>query len=418
MSGAWFVPHDLAEPVAGASSGPLAGLTAVVKDSFDVAGARTGAGSPDWLAAHPPASAHAAVVERVLAAGATVTGKTICDELFYSVTGANAHYGTPANVRAPGRLPGGSSSGSAAAVAAAACDFAIGGDTGGSVRVPAAFCGVYGIRPTHGRVDAAGAVPMAPSFDVVGWFASGPGVFRNVGGVLLDGPAVRSPLRRLLVAADAFEEADPAVAAAVEAFLRRAAGALPGPERLRVAPEGLDAWRESFRIVQAHEVWSSFGAFVTQAKPSLGPGIRERVAFAATVADDDAGVAREAAARAREHVRALVEPGTLVVLPTAPCIAPPLDASEDELELFRTPTMRLTCISGLSGLPQVTLPAGIVDGCPVGVSLLGWQGADETLLDLAVSLARFCAWVTSRGSQPAGAERGAPAIGIESEGAA
>ena len=163
-----FVPHDLPAPIAGAAEGPLAGLTVAVKDMYDIAGARTGGGNPDWLAAHPPAASHAAVIRRLLERGATVIGKTVCDEFFFSVTGANAHYGTPVNPRTPGRLPGGSSSGSAAAAAAGACDFALGSDTGGSVRVPAAFCGLYGIRPTHGRIDMTGAMPMAPSFDVPG----------------------------------------------------------------------------------------------------------------------------------------------------------------------------------------------------------------------------------------------------------
>src|SRR5512132_4449005 len=180
--GSAFVPHDLAAPIAGAAQGPLAGLTGAVKDMYDIAGTRTGGGSPDWLDAHPPASAHAAAVRRLLEGGATVIGKTVCDEFFFSVTGANAHYGTPVNPRAPGRLPGGSSAGSAAATAAGACDFAIGSDTGGSVRIPAALCGVYGIRPTHGRVDMSGAMPMAPTFDTAGWFAPGPGLLRNIGG--------------------------------------------------------------------------------------------------------------------------------------------------------------------------------------------------------------------------------------------
>src|SRR5215831_8130488 len=123
---------------------------------YDIAGTRTGGGNADWLAAHPPATAHAAAVRRLLEHGATVIGKTVCDEFFFSVTGANAHYGTPVNPRAPGRLPGGSSSGSAAAVAAGACDFALGSDTGGSVRIPASLCGIYGIRTTHGRLPVDG----------------------------------------------------------------------------------------------------------------------------------------------------------------------------------------------------------------------------------------------------------------------
>src|SRR5262245_63475684 len=180
----FYVPHDIEAPIAGSASGPLAGLTAAVKDHYDVAGRRTGGGSPEWLAAQQPARAHAAAVAKILAAGATVMGKTICDEFFYSGSGINAHYGTPTNVRAPGRIPGGSSSGSAAAVAASACDFALGSDTGGSVRMPASYCGVYGLRPTHGRIDLAGAMAMAPSFDAGGFFAHGPGVMRRVGAVL------------------------------------------------------------------------------------------------------------------------------------------------------------------------------------------------------------------------------------------
>jgi len=141
MSGSFFVPHDLEAPVRGAATGPLVGLTAVVKDMYDIAGTRTGGGNPEWLAAQKPATRHAAAVEQILAAGATITGKTICDEFFYSIAGINAHYGTPTNLRASGRIPGGSSSGSAAACAANACDFALGSDTGGSVRIPASFNG-------------------------------------------------------------------------------------------------------------------------------------------------------------------------------------------------------------------------------------------------------------------------------------
>ena len=186
MSG-FFVPHELKKPLKGAASGRLAGLAAVVKDMYAIAGERAGGGNPDWLANAKPATAHCTVVEKLLAAGATITGKTVCDEFFYSVAGMNAHYGTPSNVRAPGRIPGGSSSGSAAAAAAGACDFALGSDTGGSVRIPASLCGIYGIRTTHGRIDTKGVMDMSPSFDTVGWLAATPGVFRQVGQVLPGG---------------------------------------------------------------------------------------------------------------------------------------------------------------------------------------------------------------------------------------
>jgi amidase len=390
MSGSFFVPHDLDAPVRGAATGPLAGFTAVVKDMYDIAGSRTGGGNPDWLAVQQPATRHAAAVEQILAAGAIITGKTICDEFFYSVAGANAHYGTPPNLRAPGRLPGGSSSGSAAACGANACDFALGSDTGGSVRIPASFNGLYGLRPTHGRVDLTGAMAMAPTFDVGGWFANAPGVFRRVGAVLLQGTTVAAPLTRLVVATDAFAQADAEVAALGREFLKRAAGMLPTLAELAVAPTGFDEWREAFRIVQAKEVWESFGEFVTRAKPKLGPGIKERIEFAATVTAEAAGAARKIVAAGRAHIHALVPPGTIIAIPTAPSIAPPIGSSHEEMESFRVRVMRLTCMAGLGGLPQMNLPVGTVAGCPAGLSLIAWPGGDEALLDVAVLLARFC----------------------------
>src|SRR5262249_14762895 len=207
----FFVPHDLKAPIKGAPAGLLSGMSVAVKDMYDIAGERTGAGNPDWLSNQKPAAAHATAISKLLGAGATIVGKTICDEFFYSVVGMNAHYGTPVNVRAPGRIPGGSSSGSAAAAAAGACDFALGSDTGGSVRIPAALCGIYGIRTTHGRVDTKGAMYMSPSFDTVGWLAATPGVFRKVGAVLLGGAPVAAPVNHLLIADDGFVEADDAV---------------------------------------------------------------------------------------------------------------------------------------------------------------------------------------------------------------
>lgn len=383
-----FVPHNLSEPIAGKADGPLAGLSVAVKDMYDIAGYRTGGGSPDWLQAQAPAVANAGAVQKLLDAGATLIGKTICDEFFFSITGANVHYGTPKNPRAPGRLPGGSSSGSAAATAAGVCDIGLGSDTGGSVRIPAAFCGLFGIRPTHGRVDLSGAMAMAPSFDVGGWFARDAATFRRVGAVLLDYAGAEAPLRRLIVLEDAFEQADQEVSALLRTKIQTLAGNLPPATPARIAQDGLDPWRESFRIIQAWEVWKVYGEFITQTQPQLGPGIRERMDFAASVSDQDAAAAH----RLREHARGVIEqitlPGTILALPTAPSIAPPLDASADALESFRVRTMRLICIAGLAGLPQVTLPAGTISGAPVGLSFIGWQGGDEALLDLAATLTR------------------------------
>jgi len=390
MSGSFYVPYDIEAPITGSASGPLAGLTAAVKDLYDVAGSRTGGGSPEWLAAQAPARAHAAAVAKILAAGATVTGKTICDEFFFSGSGISAHYGTPTNVRAPGRIPGGSSSGSAAAVGAAACDFALGSDTGGSVRMPASYCGVYGLRPTHGRIDLAGAMAMAPSFDVGGFFANAPGVMRRVGAVLLGGETVAAPISRLIVAQDAFAEADAPVAALGREFLARAARVLPPARETAIAPGGFDVWREAFRVVQGRETWASYGDFISRAKPRLGPGIKERMAYAATVTQEQADAARRSVGTARVHLHGLVTPGTIVALPTAPCIAPRIDMPAEEAESFRVRVMRLGCASVLAGLPQISIPAGTVAGCPAGLSFIAWAGGDEALLDLACDVAKHC----------------------------
>jgi len=386
-----FVPHDIATTIRGHGSGPLAGLTVAVKDMYDIVGERTGGGSPDWLADQRPAKQHAAAIERLLTAGADIIGKTVCDEFFFSLTGANAHYGTPVNVRAPGRLPGGSSSGSAAAVAAGACDIALGSDTGGSIRVPGGLCGIYGIRPTHGRVDATGAMAMSPTFDTVGWFAHGAGILRKLGPVLLEpigGQHV--PISHLLVLRDAFEQADAPFSGALREFLGRASSELPAQEDAIIAPDGFDEWRNCFRTIQGREIWAIYGRWIEAHHPRLGPGIRERMAYAATISQTAANAAREIFSTARAQIRARIQPGTIAALPSVPCIAPRIDATPEDLDAFRSRTMALTSIAGIGGLPQITIPIGTLDGCPIGLSLIGWAGADETLLDIAIALAPYC----------------------------
>lgn len=385
-----FVPHDLAAPLKGAASGPLAGLSAVVKDMYDIAGERTGCGSPEWLATHPPAARNCPPVQKILDAGATIIGKTVCDEYFYSVSGANAHYGTPVNARAPGRLPGGSSAGSAAACGAGLCDFALGSDTGGSVRVPASFNGIYGLRPTHERVEHSGVADMAPSFDVPGWLAATPGVFRKVGTVLLDSRRVAAKIDRVVVLEDAFAQAEEPVADLLRTLLEFMSDDLPGMAHGRIAPDGFDPWREAFRIVQAYETWQTFGAFIARHKPNLGPGVKERMQFASTVTATQANASRAVVDKARDHIRQIVVPGTVLALPTAPSIAPKIEISGAELEEFRTRVMRLTCTSGISSLPQMNVPGATINGCPIGLSFIGWAGGDEALLDLACELSRHC----------------------------
>ena len=375
-----LVPHDLVAPVPGVPDGPLAGLSFVAKDLFDVAGHKTSCGNPDYRDWSPPAEHTAPVIDRLVQAGATLRGMAICCEFFFNLSGVNVHYGTPANATAPGRIPGGSSSGSAAAVAAGLSDFALGSDTGGSVRIPASFCGLYGIRPTWGRVDLRGARPMAPSFDVAGWFARDADLFARLGAHLLDGAAVSTPIRRVLLARDALDLADPPVAAAVARVATDRLGPVHG---IKLAPDGLEGWRDAFGVLQGHEIQSTNLPWIRQHRPRLAEDIRQRHERAASFSDADAAQANLLRAAARERLDELLPPGTVLALPTAPCVAPRLDADEEQLASFRGRTMCLTCTSGLTGLPQVSLPLPSVDELPVGLSLIGWRGGDEALLELA-----------------------------------
>ena len=381
-----FCRHNHAG-LAGSGKGPLAGLTFAVKDLFDIKGERTGFGHPDWLATHPPAKRTAEAVKRLLAAGADMVGRTHCDELCYSLTGENVHYGAPVNVNAPGRIPGGSSNGSAAAVAGGLVDFALGSDCGGSVRIPASYCGILGMRPTWGRVSLEGAVPFGPSFDVAGWFARDAAIFEKVGRVLLEDRKKASKPRRLLIARDAFALVEPAVASALQPAVARLEALIGKGEQVEVAPEGLVAWFETFRTIQAAEVWASVGDWVGQARPKLGPGVKERVAWAATVTPAMLAEANVRRAKIRARMDELVGPDDVLCLPTSPRAAPLLGTPVDKIEIeYRNQAMCLLCIAGLAGLPQVSLPVAQIDGLPLGLSILGRRGADTMLLEVASAL--------------------------------
>jgi amidase len=379
--------RDSHAAVAGAASGPLAGLGCGVKDVFDIAGHTAGCGSPDWLASHPPAAATAPAVQKLLDAGADVVGKTQTDELTYSLMGENAHYGTPVNVAAPGRIPGGSSSGSAAAVAGGLVDFAVGTDCGGSVRTPASFCGLYGIRPSHGRIALDGCMPLAPSFDVFGWFARDAAMLARVGEVLLEETPRAMRPKRLLVASDAFAAAGPEVTAALQQALDTLRGFIAAEQPAVIAGEGLEACFQTFRTLQAAEIWACHGDWVTRTRPNFGPGVRERFQWAATVGESDVAAAKKTREMFAERIHNTLADGSVLCLPTAPGIAPLRGASGAELDDFRARAMRLLSTAGLAGLPQITLPLARLDGCPLGISLVGRRGSDMELLTLAEDLA-------------------------------
>jgi amidase len=383
-----LVPHTLKEPIKGAGHGWLGGRNFMVKDLFAIKGHKVSIGNPEWYAAASPAAETAPAILRLLDAGAALTGITICDELLYSVLGTNVHYGTPVNIHALRHVTGGSSCGSAAAVAAGMCDFALGSDTGGSVRVPAAFCGLYGLRPTHGRIDSVGVTPMAPSYDTVGFFARDAVLFRDIGRVLLEGPSVAVPLGHVIIAQDMFSRGEASIDEEIWKVLDKIGGALPKLEPMDVVGEEFDTWRNAFRFNQGFALQSTLMSFALAHADSLSPAIRERFEIASRITKDEARMGAEIRAAAKERLRGLAKPGTMILMPTTPTLPPERDIPDGASTVeFRAMTLGSTCLAGHAGLPQISIPAGTAAGCPVGLSFIGWEGGDEALLDLAVKLA-------------------------------
>jgi amidase len=307
-------------------------------------------------------------------------GKTHTDELAYSLNGENVHYGTPTNPRAPGRIPGGSSSGSAAAVAGGLVDFALGTDCGGSVRLPASYCGIFGIRTTHGLVPADGVVDLAKSFDTVGWFARDAATMLRVGEVLLPQSAQRFAPKRLLIAEDAFAFAGDEVMGALAGALSKLKAALPDHHAINVYTGEPAAWPAIFRILQGNEIRQRHSAWIDTHQPKFGPGIAERFAWTRTIDPAEVERMRPQREAVAAHMATLLRDDAILCVPTAPGIAPKLNTPAAELEVFRARAFGLLSIAGLARLPQVSLPLGTLDGCPLGISVIGPSGSDLDLL--------------------------------------
>ena len=386
--GGAFVPgprcHIPARP--DAANATLTGLTVAVKDLIDVAGWPTDCGNPDWARTHAPATAHAACVEVVLAHGASVCGKTITDEMAFSLEGENFHYGTPVNPRCPDRMPGGSSSGSAVAVARGLCDFSLGTDTGGSVRIPAAFCGIYGIRTTHGRIKLDGVMPFAPSYDTVGWFARSAAMLARVGTAFF-GSAKSGESKRLVMASDVSALADADCAEAVSLC----AQALGVTDEANILGDMQAACFDAYQVLQCREIWQVQGTWLEVTKPGFGPTIAPRFGWLSGISDSAVPHAQIIRDQVSARVNALLAQGYWLVFPTAPCVPPLLSAGEDVRASFYRRTLTVDAIAGHAGLPQITLPLArrfraSTNGLPVGLSILGAAGDDEALLAFATTL--------------------------------
>jgi amidase len=373
--------------VSGAGTGPLAGYTVAVKDIFSVSGHAVGAGNPTWLAEAPVQRGHAEAVDALLRAGADVVGIAQTDELAFSLFGTNAHYGTPPNPAAPDKVTGGSSNGPASAVALGLADIGLGTDTGGSIRVPASHCGLYGLRPTHGAVSVTGVQPLAASFDTVGWLTRDAETLQRVAAVLT--PDDAAPVSRLLLAEDLFALAEPGS----RPVLRAAAEDLASRHGLSLETtavlggDDIEAWLTAFRTIQTAEAWSAHGDWLREHPGAVQAEIAERFWMGSRVTPDELSRARRLMADVRRALDELVPPGSCLVQPAAGGPPPPRRMDAEQKNRARAGTLQLTCPAGLAGLPVVAVPGGRVPDGPVGLCLVGHRGSDAALAALAGSAA-------------------------------
>ena len=382
-----FMPYPRV-PVPHASTGPLAGLSFGVKDLFHVAGYPTSGGQPLLLALLGVQDRTAPTVQKLLGAGARFAGKTITDELAFSMNGQNAHFGSPINGAAPQRISGGSSSGSASAVSNRLCDFALGTDTGGSVRAPASHCGLVGLRPTHGRVSLQDALDLSPSFDTCGWFARDIGTFARVADVLLERDACVLPDKvRLLAPTDLWALPTAAALDALQPVRNRVEDVLGRATPVQAALQDMDAMFGHYRHLQGYEAWQTDGAFIRRFAAPLGPGVAQRFAWCSEVTDAQAAAARVFRQQFRARLADLLGNDGVLLMPTMPDIAPLISEDGPGLDDYRNRALRMLCAAGLSGCPQLSLPLAERDGAPLGVSLLGPPGSDRSLVRLGEQLA-------------------------------
>jgi amidase len=398
QSGA-FVETFTLEPTA---DGPLRGLTFAVKDIIDVGGRNTGCGNPSWRETHPPARSHAVCVEQLLAAGAKCVGKTLTDEVAFSLVGENHFYGTPLNPKAPNRVPGGSSNGSASAVACGLADFALGTDTGGSVRMPANNCGIWGLRPSHDFISVAGVMPFAPTFDTVGVLAKSADVLARAASVLFAAPAPEAgPPHAIHFVREAFALAEPEVQQVHRQSIDRirkqfgsavcetSLGEIVGTS----SKLNFDALLETYCFMQWSEIECSLGGWIAGSKPKFGPVTTQNFEL---VSNFDRRLLPGVIARREVFYRALrkfLGPRDLLCIPTSPSPAPiksSLGMDQRSGNYYRS-ALSLTSVAGLGRLPQVSMPLASVPVdsgvAPIGLSLLGSFGEDLFLLETVRSIA-------------------------------
>ncbi|XP_057951934.1 translocon at the outer membrane of chloroplasts 64 [Malania oleifera] len=402
-----FQLHPPPQPAPPKAPHPLTGLSFAVSDLFDIDGFVTGFGNLDWARTHEAASCTASVVSALIEGGAMCVGKTVVDEMAYSIIGENKYYGAPTNPAAHARIPGGSSSGAAVAVAANLVDFSLGVDTVGGVRVPAAFCGVIGFRPSHGAVSHMGIIPVSTSLDTVGWFARDPNTLHRVGHVLLQLPfAVQRTPKHFIVADDCFQvlkisvdRVAQVVIKSVEMLFGRQVLKHENLERYLInkvpslkafhdkktngelKSSSLKLLANAARFLHWHEFKHSHGEWINTVKPILDPVISAQIHETLETENEEIEVCKSIKNEMRVALSSLLKDDGILLIPTIADPPPKVGSKEPSSEEFQNRAFSLLSIASMSGCCQVTLPLGFHDKCPVSVSLIARHGGDRFLLD-------------------------------------
>lgn len=387
----------------GAWEGPLVGLHVAIKDLFAIKGYRIGAGNPTFLDEAKAEAYTAPAVSDLLRGGASLRGIARTDEFAYSIAGDNAHYGTPPNGALPGALPGGSSSGPASAVATGQAEVGLATDTAGSIRVPASYQGLWGLRTTHGLVPRQGMLPLAQSFDTVGWLTRDGATLQRVADWCLtydsststewvQGEGREDLPWRFYVPDEILAATEPETRRVFEALLARMSARDDAPSLRRVEIGSLDEWYEPFRTVQGAEAWRNNGEWVQQHPDAVGPAVADRFRLASQVTTQAEAAARAQLSVLSDQLHHLVGESPLI-LPTVPGPAPMRTADGARVDDVRQATLRMTTPAAVGGLPAVSIPLLTVESqlgpAPVGVCLVGRAGTDLALVRLARKLAAF-----------------------------
>lgn len=388
-----FVESFILKPY---KNGRLDGLTFAVKDNIDIEGHKTSYGSKPWGAAHKPAVYNALCVEQLLSAGATCTGKTIADEYTYSLVGENFFFGTPVNPKAPDRVPGGSSSGSASAVACGLVDFSIGTDSGGSIRVPASLCGIWGMRPTLHRISEAGILPFMPSVSTVGAFSNDINTLEKVMRTLLRSEELgQSEIRNIYILEDAFSIADIEVNNAVRNSISHLFEidnvTVASITLTEIAGENIDlnvCGSKALRVLQTAEFMNTVGGWIETFDPDKGPNFSAAYRNIRNVKRSELNDALLLCEKIFNKIFNFTNKGDLFLFPTTPTIAPLKGAlnKPDKVLDFYDRTMEITSFAGIGRMPEISIPLITVNGAPVGLSLVAGFYQDEFLLSAAKKL--------------------------------